>query len=888
MRVVLYDGIQETHVAASLQRALLSAGHEVYSTGRFGSGYLFRDPGELRPVVGPHLDRIADFRPDLVLVFRPASAPYPVLQALRGTGAVLAAWLSDDPVLFEHSYGPVVELYDLVLHCGNEEVLRFYERRFGRPTGVNFPFWTDHVAFPAVYGQLEPETTVLFLGNVTGPVRRARYDQLAAMGHPVTIYGRVGPDPAGLGGGFLDSEAEVADAARRAQVALNIPQFFRDHRGQPTWFPGLDELGYFDLPSRVIQYAAMGLPTVSVVPGAPHSPAYPELEVRGSIQEADRWVGEVLASGRLPELSSRTLDRFDRSFSAGARVLALESLMRDDAWRSLDAADRTVWFLQFDGRPDAGPVAAPRPAPVVLAETTAEPSAAGTGLRREAQRDPGTGDSGMAGTEDVVLVHRQPLRRFGPTDVVRRELEAWGRLAAGRGPEEGDTRPAPAGSAFTAVLEARTLLAALRGRPVRLLVVADGIGLTADDASVLRAAGIATVCLVTEERLTREDVAEIDLVVRVGAAPVDRVALLQGVDHVLQTPGVVESTFLQAVRQLDGPQDGRQDERQDGPHGLTVVRAADDPATDAVLEGLPGPHRELTGDELTGSRTDDLAAALARPVVYLQPMGSGRRQSHPPVTPYAVCASPTVLTTRHRAIPDQDPWGPWLTKVATAGEASMKLARRASVAAPEALPEMERRRHLLDARRQLSDWFDRAATRLAASTTAPDDAGITAGSRPDTALTDGADRLMHLDRRYPLGAAEMTCADGEYLSLTLRFAGPDLVQGLRVLEGERTVAEVRFAAGTAGAVEVVATGAPDLSRGPLCVEVLGDRNHRLHGVSRVRVRLQTHRGLRRHEAVPSRTLAVHLLPVPAADVDAVQPRTPGHPRDPGHPREQDQ
>ncbi|TFI48698.1 hypothetical protein E4A41_07155, partial [Micrococcus endophyticus] len=172
-----------------------------------------------------------------------------MLQALRATGAALVAWFSDDPVLFEHSYGPVVDLYDLVLHCGGAPVLRFYEERFGRPTGVNLPFWTDHTAFPVVHGARPAETDVLFLGNMVGPVRRWRYDALAAMEHEVTVFGQVGEDPAGLGGGFLDAEHEVVQAGARARVALNIPQVFADHRGQPTWFPGLDALGAFELPS---------------------------------------------------------------------------------------------------------------------------------------------------------------------------------------------------------------------------------------------------------------------------------------------------------------------------------------------------------------------------------------------------------------------------------------------------------------------------------------------------------------------------------------------------------------------------------------------------------------------------------------------------------------
>ncbi|WP_313823356.1 hypothetical protein [Citricoccus sp.] len=865
MRVVLYDGIQETHVASSLDRALRSRGHAVYHTGRFGSGYLFRNTDELLPTIADHLDLITDFGPDLVLVFRPASAPYPVLQALRGTGAVVAAWLSDDPVLFKDSYGPIVDLYDLILHCGNESVLRFYEQRFGRPTGVNFPFWTDHAAFPAVYGRHQPESTVMFLGNMVGPVRRARYEQLAAMGHSVRVYGRMEADPAGLGGGFLDSDAEVAEAGGRARVALNIPQFFSAYRGQPTWFPGLENLSHFDLPSRVVQYAAMGLPVVSVVPGAPPSPAFPEMEVCGSIAEADRWITGMLDSGGLPAVAARTLERFDRSFSATARVLALEALLRDDSWRSLDAAERTVWFLQFDGR-----TAPDRPIIPVTTEIRDAPGPRNASLAAE-------------GAADVVLAYRRPPRRFDATDVLRRELEDWDRLAAVWIPDDDGLLP---------------LLASLEGGPVRYLMLADGLRLSAREVDAARDARLSTVCLLSGELFSPGDAARYDLAVRIGPAPVDRVALLGAAKNALHTPAVVESAFLAAVQRRTAQPPGG----SAGGTALTVIRSDDgsaagasgDPVADALGRVLSGPARDVTirdlaTADLEEAGADELAAALSGSAVYLQPAGSGRQRSHAPVTPYAVCAGPVVLTSRHPANRFDDLWSDWLLKIGSAEEAVLKLHRRSWATGEPGEPDQygaEGRGRLLDARRQLEDWFRRAGAQrqVQRSGAAVDRTGRKdsldprhRGQLPSPLATD-ADRMVLLNHRYLLEPSVFDGAAGEYLALEFSFTGTDLIRGMRVLQSDRVLTETRFPAGSAQAVDLIAMGVPDPAREPVSVELLGVPGHRLHRVARVRLWMRACRGARLASATRTPGLAVHLLPVPVAA--AGPPRRQHHPGPP--------
>lgn len=347
MRIVLFDAIMETHVVSSLARALGDRGHEVATTGQLSWGHVpISDPVDLRRVDAAIDDALA-FGPDVVLVFRPTSLPHAQLRRLRRSGAQLMAWFSDDPVLWGLSYGAAVDLYDVILHCGNADVLAFYETTHGRATGVNIPFWTDEIEFPRVGATLPAETEVLFLGNVGDRIRRGRYFDLGLLDLDLRIHGRTGDDYFDLSGGYLDTREEVLDAAARSRLAVNIPQLFTDHHGAPTWFDGLGDLGVFDTPSRIVQYAAMGLPVVSLQPAGAGPLGFADIPIARDPAELRGIVLELLTSEELPALADALHETFHRHFSAASRALALESLAADDSWRRLDPVERAEWFLGF-------------------------------------------------------------------------------------------------------------------------------------------------------------------------------------------------------------------------------------------------------------------------------------------------------------------------------------------------------------------------------------------------------------------------------------------------------------------------------------------------------------------------------------------------------------
>src|SRR4051812_15397200 len=315
MRIALFDAINERHVGASLERALSVRGHAVLATGPVWRTASFPDVDAQREVIRPALRRALDWEPDALLCLRPSALRPRTVAQIRAAGVRALAWFADDPVLYRVLYRHVVEAYDLVLHCGAAPVLRFYEGRHG-PTGVNFPFWTDDEAFPFAPEPRETEYDAVFLGSTLGSVRSRRYGLLAGLPVSVRLFGQVDADPAGIARPFLRDDRDVAAALARARVGISLPQRFSDYRGDRFDYPGLAQLGSFEVPSRVVQYAATGLPVVSLDPGG-HSDALPEMRVARDRDELAAELQGLLGDAEaLADAGRRTRARFERRFAA--------------------------------------------------------------------------------------------------------------------------------------------------------------------------------------------------------------------------------------------------------------------------------------------------------------------------------------------------------------------------------------------------------------------------------------------------------------------------------------------------------------------------------------------------------------------------------------------
>jgi hypothetical protein len=235
--------------------------------------------------------------------------------------------LPDDPVLYGLCYGQIVDAYDLALHCAGSRVLDFYRYR-GHRVGVNFPFWLDPAVWPLRYRPEACDAGPVFYGNLQGPAKRGRYEALCAVADDLSIYGRSTDDPRGVSRGQLHGPAEAVAALPRHRLGLNMPQRFADYAGTAYDFAGLAMLGNFFLPSRVLQYAALGLPTLTLHHGAVAETAHypPGLHARDPGQARDIAARVRADADYLSSVSRAARAEVERFHDGDARARLLVAL----------------------------------------------------------------------------------------------------------------------------------------------------------------------------------------------------------------------------------------------------------------------------------------------------------------------------------------------------------------------------------------------------------------------------------------------------------------------------------------------------------------------------------------------------------------------------------
>lgn len=325
MKFALFDAINEAHVCTALADALTARGHDVLATGRLTHGFTAVSAVESKSRIAQAVDRVIATGREVLFNFRAGALDHAQLARLRDAGITTVVWLPDDPVLYATTYADVVDAYDVLLHCGDARVLRLYDGHGHRP-GVNFPFWLDPARWPYTWDLARARRPMVFMGNLHGPAKAGRYRLLAEAGGDVRVYGRCAADPAGIHAGELHGVDAMRAVMRNFVAGLNIAQRFADYAGTAYDFPGLAGLGGFDLPSRVPQYAAVGLPVISLdsAPSAHfrHSLAAPDVAAALRIAERLRSSpDEALA------LSRRARAHVEAHFSAASRARYLEALV---------------------------------------------------------------------------------------------------------------------------------------------------------------------------------------------------------------------------------------------------------------------------------------------------------------------------------------------------------------------------------------------------------------------------------------------------------------------------------------------------------------------------------------------------------------------------------
>jgi len=293
------------------------------------------------------LHEVIDHGIDVLLVMRASALPPELIREARARGVFVVVWLPDDPVLYDILYRHIVDEYDLVLHCGPERVLEFYDSK-GHQPGINFPFWTSTDFFPYCYQPQQAKMDLVFWGNCTGGGRSSRYETIAALPARSRIYGRVDEDSNNLHGGIVkdvnNDQRLVSKTFANFKLGLNIPQLFSKYCGSPYDFPGLKKLGEFQVPSRVVQYAASGLPIISF--GKSLETIFPGAICVEDMDQATRALEVVQDVDRLLEISRTTHRTFVRHYSAQERARFLLELIRGESGscHGMDVETRATLF----------------------------------------------------------------------------------------------------------------------------------------------------------------------------------------------------------------------------------------------------------------------------------------------------------------------------------------------------------------------------------------------------------------------------------------------------------------------------------------------------------------------------------------------------------------
>lgn len=339
MRVAIFGEILEKQVVQDLQIALTNEGVTVFATGPVWSGHLLPPLKTPPQEIDDAIARTNEFAPDLIIVMRQSALRPSRIKQLRAPGRKIFVWLPDDPVLYR-VYSQTIDEYDLALHCGGRTILRFYDKHGHKP-GVRYPFWGDEARLPYVGSQAQGLVSAAFFGLLTGRIKSGRADLLLQFADyfpgGITVYGR-GDIPAGLEtGGYLNGEAEMQSALSKHHVMLNIPQEISAYVGTRWEQPEFKDMAHFEIPSRLVQMAALGLPVITLAHEQDRlRPVLPHKHMPLPGKKLEKYI-QKLASADFRERTGRRLrGQFEKKFTSRLRArYVLQLYAEKDRNRSL-------------------------------------------------------------------------------------------------------------------------------------------------------------------------------------------------------------------------------------------------------------------------------------------------------------------------------------------------------------------------------------------------------------------------------------------------------------------------------------------------------------------------------------------------------------------------
>lgn len=339
MKWLIYGDIAEQHVVNSFCDSLNENDIQIIRLPALNRSHQFiTDLNEEKQIENSLREVLYSHNIDVLFNFRVSQLTARHIELLKNKNIYTFAWLPDDPLLYQICYKHIVNLYDVVLHCGYADVIEFYQRRHGVQNGFCFPFWSSEKYFPYIYNLNATQYDVGFLGNCHTINRKGRYELLANLPFKTVFFGR--PPKEGnytdIWGGYIHNETDIPEHLQKLKLAISVPQFFADAKDTIYSFPDLSLFESFYFPSRIVQYAACGIPTI--IKNTQYAKnILSSLLVYENNEDLLEMINEHLSCPKkLLEISKAIHGDFRKYLSARSRVEMLITLMKN-------ACNYTLW-----------------------------------------------------------------------------------------------------------------------------------------------------------------------------------------------------------------------------------------------------------------------------------------------------------------------------------------------------------------------------------------------------------------------------------------------------------------------------------------------------------------------------------------------------------------
>ena len=259
MRWLLYGDVKSRHAVDALIGALERAGQEVAEIPATGRGFASSPIPRRWP--NPRAQSRPSCRLTCCLNLRPEQLTPDQIAGLRAKGVTTLVWLADDPLLFRVSYKHVAAAYDVTLHSARGPMCWSSTSAGLMSAAIRFRSGPTTRTSPTATTPMAPTSrSASWATAIASDVRTATTCWRACRGRPGSS-GRCRRGPSTtreINAGYLAVD-EMPSALRRFRVGISMAQTFVGVRDQFS-FKALERFGEYWFPSRLVLYAAVGIP----------------------------------------------------------------------------------------------------------------------------------------------------------------------------------------------------------------------------------------------------------------------------------------------------------------------------------------------------------------------------------------------------------------------------------------------------------------------------------------------------------------------------------------------------------------------------------------------------------------------------------------------------